>query len=317
MKNNKHTQTILHTLETNPKATTRDIAFITQLRKHAVRHILQTLEQEKQIRRIPLIDVYPLGYQHYGCYFSIAAQQQENKTAFISALTASHHTVSLAEVGGDFHYTVVIIAKNPRDVIHFFHEYTEKFGEIFLALTITTRIFYTQFNHKYLSSPENLYEATIGNVSHTEMLDGIDHHILLTLTKNQLSLSDLAKELKTPLSTIKYRIQKLEEKNIISGYVYDINLTDLPMQKYALLIQVNEINAKIGTDLCLFSQKHPNICHFLQCIGPWNFEIGTEVSHPEDITAITQSLYKQFGTKITSIKTVSVHKTLKLSYYPF
>lgn len=315
---NTNTERILHALETHPKASTRDIARITKLREHVVRYTTHVLEQEGQIRRIPLVDVYPLGYQHYGCYFSVAAQQKEKAKAFIAALLKSHHVAWLAEIGGDFQYALAIIAKSPRDLIYFFDEFSERFGDIFFTKSIAPRIAYTQFNHKYLNPGGAVSETTFGDTAHAQTLDGIDHHILIMLTKEPtLTLPLLAKKLKTPLSTIKYRIQKLEEKRIISGYVYDINRRDANMQQFSLCIHINGGGKQLAQDLYAFARNHPHILYFLQCIGEWDFEIGAEVEKSEDIIAISQSLYKEFGTKLVSIKILPIFRYLKLSYYPF
>ncbi|NQV88943.1 MAG: Lrp/AsnC family transcriptional regulator [Parcubacteria group bacterium] len=287
----------------------------TNQRSHTIRYSLKRLEDKGIIDRAPFIDVYPLGYTGHAIFLSIAPSGIALRDEFISTLKASPKVQWLAELGGDYQYVATVFTRRLSELVVFFDELSEVFGDIVFEKTISSRIEFVQFNRKYFGGkPKSLRFGS----DQVEDIDDVDHKILsgmandLFETERKLSL-----RLQIPTTTLRNRVKKLKEKKLIVGDFYQIDARKFGMETYEVLVSAKGASKQLRDELFLFSKAHENIVHFVTCLGQWDYEIGVEVNDGHELTVVLQAIAEKFGSRLVSLRTLSIFKHLKYSLYPF
>jgi Lrp/AsnC family leucine-responsive transcriptional regulator len=122
-------------------------------------------------------------------------------------------------------------------------------------------------------------------------MDDIDKKIMELLQYNaRMSISQISKEVSMSQPSIKERIIKLEEKNIISGYNTVFNLRDLNRGTTTFLLLKTE-HCQEFTDFCNSARE---VTDLYRISGEYNYLIKVQTSSIEELAEFQDSLSK-FG----------------------
>ncbi len=314
-------RTILACIEHQAEQSIKETQKQTGLRAHTISYSLNRLKTKGIILgKAPFINLYPLGLTDYTIYFSLPSNSKNSSQNFFDCLMNSPGVSWLAKLGGEFQVGIAICARRIEEVSKLLNEISKNFGNVFYQKSISVRVSFYAFGRKYLrskSNSPNILRSGLFEYSDVEIGE-IDHRILSGISNMEFtSQREAARKLGIPISTFQRKIQTLEASGIIEGYIYRLNFSKLNVQTYRFLIYARGINLSLTKRLYEFSKKHPQILHFIECLGAWDYEIGVEVEHSEDATNITQSLYEHFGSEFNSIKTLQIYRHMKYSSYPF
>ena len=287
--------------------------------EHSIRYALQQARRNEVIRSRCFMDLCRLGYSQFEIFFSLSGSLGENGPEFIEALRASDRVSFFGELGGDYQYGVNICAKNLREVSDFFDQLSERYGEIFLEKAIAARMALFFFGNKYLANEPRKVEFLHYRVrKETVEIDEIDQSILYALSNTDFpSRRQLARELEMPLSTLEYRIKRLEERKVIVGYYNHFDPSKIGMQSYLLLVCVKGISRALKDSFFEFCKSHPNIVVLIHCLGNWDFEIVVDVADSNGIIAVTHQVREELGVALHFVKVLPFFSYLKVAEYPF
>jgi DNA-binding Lrp family transcriptional regulator len=135
-------------------------------------------------------------------------------------------------------------------------------------------------------------------------LDEIDARILERLRYNaKYTLTALSKELNLPVSTIRYRIKKLEENQIILGYVPLIDRSNLGY-KVSLILEVDSIPKYIDKVVNEISQ-------FPAIVRVYGVDSGPRL-HVHAVFKEEEEAYSFISSKLYNIKGINSIETSKI-----
>lgn len=307
---------ILARTELNADLSIPDLEQATGLRAHTIRYALQKLENKQIIRKVPFVDMYPLGYQDFGLYFSLAALQSKEKQEFLNTLSRSPLITFLLELGGDYQYCVGMYARHVSEFIELLDKLSEISSHLFFDKSFTVRVSMSRFQRKYLDPTAAVQELSFGNTRHPEIIDALDEKILLALTQHgEDSQRDLSRRLGIPFSTINQRLQILTHKKIFYGMTYAIDSTKIGLQSFQILIYAKGLSHAFQNNLYAYAKQHPAVVYFVRCIGSWDFEIGIDVENAKMVTLFTQQLCEKMGSDILGFKVLPIFSVLKYAFF--
>ena len=287
--------------------------------EHSIRYAVQQARRQEMIQPRCFIDLCRLGYSQYEIFFSLSARSHGEDRKFIEELVSSERVSFFCELGGDYQYGVNVCAKNLREVSDFFDSFSERHGEIFSEKSMAARLALFFFGNKYLSDEKRVVDQ-LSYSACTEFVtvDQTDQIVLHALTNSSFSSRrQLARSLNMPLSTLEYRIKRLEERQVVIGYYYHVDPQKLGMQSYLLLVCVKGVNRAVKEGFFEFCKSHPNIVVLIHCLGNWDFELMVDVATSNDIIAVTQQVREQLGVALQFIKVLPFFNYLKVAEYPF
>lgn len=297
----------------------QEVAKECKLRPHVVRYTLSELVRSGHARAFPIVNIHALGYTDYCIFLTLTSENRASRQRVLKFFSESERTAWVAELSGEFHYTVSIFARDVFEVDSYFRELSSAVPGIVVEKTLAIRIAWTTFRWKYLSNHRSNVEfITRSRASEVEDLDQTDHAILRAIAGDPLApRTHQARAAGIPVTTLHHRLKGLQTRGILLGTVYFIDMARLGIHSFRLLIGTKTSTAKLTQTLWNFSFKHPNVVGFIHCFGAWDYELNVEVQNPAHLAAIHDSIEDLLGSEIHSLRTVTVLGTPKAQAYPF
>ncbi|ULO07608.1 Lrp/AsnC family transcriptional regulator [Paenibacillus sp. 19GGS1-52] len=122
-----------------------------------------------------------------------------------------------------------------------------------------------------------------------QLIDDIDKKIMQLLQHNaRMSISQISKEVSMSQPSVKERMIKLEEKNIISGYTTVFNLRDLNRGTTTFILIKTEHCQEI-VDFCRDAME---VTDLFRISGEYNYLIKVQTASIEELAEFQDSLIK-------------------------
>ncbi|MFH1451592.1 MAG: Lrp/AsnC family transcriptional regulator [archaeon] len=144
-------------------------------------------------------------------------------------------------------------------------------------------------------------------------LDKNDKNIIEVLQNNaRLPITKIAKKVRMPVDSVKYRIQRLEKIGVIRFYHAVINfpLLGTPMYAYTML-SLFAMNEQEENKFINYLVSQPKITWVSKTTGKWDFIIGTCTKDFKDYDEIIRSLRLKFAKSIKDFETISTIEEYK------
>jgi len=144
-------------------------------------------------------------------------------------------------------------------------------------------------------------------------LDKNDKNILEVLQKEaRLPITKIAKKVKMPVDSVKYRIQRLEKLGVIRFYHAVINfpLLGYPMYSYTP-ISLSAMDHKEEEAFIKYLVSQPKITWISKTTGKWDFIIGTCTKDFKEYDEILKSIRLKFNKFIKDYETISTIEEYK------
>ena len=302
MKLSDRDRLVLKCIEHRASCSLSEISKIAKIREHTLRYTVSKLKERGIIvGYAPFINVYPLGYTDFTLFFALSSGTKKKHEKVIERLKNGPGVSWMGKVGGAYHYGLAIMARYIDEVFELQASLGKEFGAVFGEKVISVRRSMYAFGRKYFapksaSSPILSFHREKVHRDRVVPIDEEDHYILSGLANLTYSSNrDLARQLGLTHTTLDRRIARLEERGIISGFIYRFNFSQMGLLSFRLLLETKSFDSDFSKRLFEFCKKHPHILHFFESAGSWDFELGVEVYEAEDISEVTTSLYQNFG----------------------
>lgn len=289
----------------------------TGLREHTIRYAMRRLIQREVATPIPLVNLQLLGHTIFNIFFSVGAEKRSTRQALVRALLEAPEVVWVGEFGGEFQYGIAVVGSHIGAAIELLTQLSRKFQNVFFEKSVAIQSSVTVFHRRYLTSRTmSVKPLTCRYTRDIVEIDDLDRKVLTGLASHgQESHRQIALKLRMPLSTFELRVKKLKESGVLVGHILAVNCASYGMQGYKLLVYAKGMNLDLARGLSKFCDRHRSVVYLIECIGSWDFEIGVEVNHPQEVTEIVQELYEEFGAMVNTIKLLNRFSDLKFRWF--
>ncbi|MBU0757028.1 MAG: Lrp/AsnC family transcriptional regulator [Nanoarchaeota archaeon] len=132
-----------------------------------------------------------------------------------------------------------------------------------------------------------------------EKLDLKDRKILSQLDLNaRLPISTIAKNIGLSRQVTEYRIKRLEDKKIITGYIPIYNYPTLGYRNLRVRVNLQNPNMENERNLINFCKNHNKFYFIAKYEGPWDYSIGFLVKNIDEEEECLNDLQEAFGENI-------------------
>lgn len=310
-------QKILSCVEFSANASVKDIQQQTGFQSHSIQYALQKLQDRGIIKKTTFIDAYRLGIKDYAFYFSFSSESNTQKEKILQYLQNSPKVAWIGGLGGDYQFGAAIYVQSIGELLAFLDQLSILFGDVFLNKSVTLRAEFIRFPKKYLhnENTQQTKEVYFGN-ENIVATDELDKNILRELGNTSLSIQGIAQKLQIPTSTVYKRVKKLEEKKVITGYIYTIDSLQLGMHTFQMLLFTKGLHKGLRNKLYSFAKKHQFVVQYVRTIGEWDYELTVELPRSEMLHDFVQELYDTFGEQIKKTSVLPLFQYYKESYFP-
>jgi DNA-binding Lrp family transcriptional regulator len=323
MKLTQKTADVLSAVQLSYSASYGELAEITGHKEHAIRYAMEQLRANNIIQPYPFLNIDILGYVKYFVLVSLIPGKSKGDAEFFSYLENSDQVSWIVEVGGDYQCGFCLCVRSSQQAHNFLTELSKTFGDVIVEKSVATIVSHAIFGRKYLSQeilPGTAVYAGESKAPDNKRyeLDQIDKKILSGLSSRQFySNAQAARALDIPTTTFDSRILKLKAKGILVRQMYSINIAELGLLQYRLLIHCRGWAPRLQKKLYSFFREHPRVVSAVSYLGAWDFDCRVEVKEPLEVTKVRQELFERFKADILSIKVIPQFREPKFNMYPF
>ena len=291
---------------------------MTRIRESRVRSMLLRLTDSQIIRQFAMINAHALGYTDFCLFLRFEPGKKIDRERFKKFLLNSNGIAWVAELAGEFSYSVSLLANGIAEVDQFLLACANETRSGIVQKSFAVRELWSQFQFKPAGGRAKAQSLTRKSDVKIEVVDDLDRRILARLAAvPDESSNSSARHLGIPAATYLYRLKSLESRRIVLGYPYVIDPNALGLHSFRILIYERSIDSALRQKLFAYAQQHPFISAFVHCIGEWDYELNVEVPSPPELSQLVSEIEELFGGNIQMIKTLTVLQTSKINQFPF
>ncbi len=289
------------------------VAKKTGLKDHVVRHALKRLLDEDVIRLRPYVNPYALGLMEFHAEVVLETPGEAALQDLIRAFVESPTCTFVSEVAGDFHLSVMFLARSLADIPRFMDEICQRVPHVKFRKSISP-VIEVVFAHpnRAKKNSKNTTLSYFAGVS-PQKYDELDQKILILLGSGAMaSRRELSKQAGVPLSTLDYRIQTLQQRGILLAIGYMVPTYHDGLSQYALRIVASRPSAKLHQLMIELTETHQAVRFLLHLSGTCDYVLGVRFSEPARITSFTQELHRYLDSSVATIESIPelrMHKT--------
>lgn len=307
---------ILLILDTNARATNSQIAKQVGLSKQLTSFRIKRLEKNNIIKSYSaVIDHAKLGLKPFRVYLKLENTTLKKETEILNYLKL--YAGWMASVLGNWDISFAIYSKDEYDFQEFWENFLKEFRYYIKESKISLITEFLNFEKSFIF-PEQKNRKKIfilGKKSPQEKLDKIDVQIIKELSVNaRIPILELSKKIKTTARIASYRIKELERKEIIKGYRSFLNINELNLKFYKVLIELKDSKQEDVEKIKSHLSNHPNVAYVSKAIGGSDFEPEVYFENTKKLIAFISQIKEKFPTNIKEISHMEYIKEHKLSY---
>jgi DNA-binding Lrp family transcriptional regulator len=247
------------------------------------------------------IDTFKLGYDVFRIYITLQYVGAEKKKEIIKYFVDCKDTWVVSTSKGEVDLDVILWIKDPYEFYQFWNKTLNLYEDFFAKATISLYIQAIDFKKSYLLSDDQK-EDTRELLRYTctrqfVKIDKTDYILLNELALNaRIPLIELSEKLGCSSQNVKYRIDNLLKKKVITAFCIHLDYSKLGLQIYKLDIYLRDHKHK--AQLLDYLNKQS----YLQClnmaIGWADIEPEFVVKNMDELNCIMDELNTKFPNSI-------------------
>lgn len=304
---------ILHELDTNARASGSQIAKKLKMSPEAVNYNMRKLEQDGFITGyIAVADFSKLGLTHFKFNLKFNHFNDMVRKEVVDFLKENPSVKWIADCEGSFDLMFSVRSKSIVEFEKLKAELFYKFDKYLNRKTIAIVSEAVTYTRGYiLKKPKNTFFLYSGEKE--LILSKEDHRILDAIGSNcRQIIPALSKQLHLTPRVIRYSIQQLEKKGIISGYKLALNYQKIGYLFFKLFINLQRASPTRINSFKQYCQQHPNFTYWVKVIGSWDLEHELEVENMQEYYEILKDMRNKFSDIIQTMDSVMITHEYKL-----
>lgn len=284
---------------------------------HVIRHSIKRLLDAEILSPYTLINIAPLGFDKVAVFFSLSTNDQGVRRKAIDYLLGLRCVVSVSELVGDYEYFMSIACRGTTDLASILGQISETIG-CFHQRAVSTRSALFLYQRRYLAELDTPREFVAYHMGGEQIDLGPEYLAILGAIDECGAPTPalLARKTGQPLSSVTYRVARLEQERIIAGYLYGVRVGNLGISMHDVLLSTRSSGPKIRErmhELCL---NEPNVIGLAHCLGSWQFELRVEVRDSRELMAFCNRIKVGLGDEVMHLKTHTMVRELKYMKLP-
>ena len=326
---------IVSVMSKNARLMPTQIGKIVGLSKEVVHYRIKNLEKNGIIREyIAVINPAKLGMQIFIVYLQVQNLSEAKETQLINKLIAHPATHYITHCLGKYDIAFDIISASIKEFDALLGYLLKEFGQHIKHYEISQIVDVLKYVHLTESFSNNLSlnsikyiddSSFVKHLQHLKIdynqsevnLDEKDLQLLYFLSNNStLQLKQLATNLNISSDTIKYRIKKLINQNLILGFLPIINISMLGYHTYGILIQLNHLAFQEKDKILRHLAMHPDVFFCLKTAGQYDITLNVSIRNNLHLYRFINDLKQRFPEQIKTIEMFLVIKDYKIAFLP-
>ncbi|MBI2129094.1 Lrp/AsnC family transcriptional regulator [Candidatus Woesearchaeota archaeon] len=326
---------ILSVLSKNCRLAATQIGRLVGLSKEVVRYRIKNLEKKGLIRGyITIINPAKLGLQIFIVYLQMQNLSEAKEDEVIRKLIAHPATHYILKCLGKYDIIFDIFAKSINEFDAILRALLNEFRPYVKHYEISTILDVPKYAHLAESFSKGMIFGPIKHIGDSSFMKELQHlkidyvqtpvnldekdlQIISLLSNNSaLQLKQAEEKIRISGDSVKYRIKKLIEQNVIIGFFPIINLSMLGYHTHGILIELNNLAFEEKNKILNYLAAHPDVIFCLKTTGQYEIAINVSVTNNLHLNAFINELKQKFPEQINTIDIFLIIRDYKIAFLP-
>lgn len=299
---------VLFELDRDARQSFSELARKLRQGRDRIEYRVERLIERKIITRFTAsVNLYRLGFTIFKSYLRLENDKAQ-VAEFVRHLRAHPRVYWLALCDGSWDLIIAVFARSPMEFHEIHSEILSKFNPLVLNFNAYTLVDLRIYNRSYLTNRAGDY-VVVGGAPEQVEIDRLDFNILRLLSKDaRQAVSDMADRLNVSPQVIRYRIERLERRMILTGYRIDIDLSRLSMLFFKTQFFLRNYELSLRNRLKEIAAANPNITSYIEQIGDCNVELELEVDDYPQYSRIIDEIRGEHSKLVRNFQSMLVRK---------
>ncbi len=316
MKLSKNQQSVLIAIALDARISIPALARKTGLREHAARSAQLFLLEHNLVRAYANINPGTLGFTDYGIFIRHGLSSRIREK-FLDFVREAPTIPWLVELTGHYQYSFALLARTPSEVDSFLLSISDTLGEGIPDKCLATRLHWDLYPPRMHSTSKNHEHISYDCCCPVQTFSKEETRTLEVLARSPLEpISLLAKQLRIPESTCRYRLATLTAKGVLIGTHYDLNYRELGYEKYVVLVHERQPSRSFREQFLSYCNSCKHITSCLRTLAEWTFEVDIVIDAQVTLSEVRDEILHKFEADIDSIEILKYIATHKMKPYP-
>lgn len=288
----------------NSKQSNRQIAKKIGISKETVSNRINFFKENNYIKDFSCkINYNKLGFQEYNLFVRLKNISENKINSIINYLENYKNTIWIGKAFGKYDFKISIITKK-ENINEIIGEISQKFSSQidtidYLFVTDKYKANSSSFLQNLIQiKPEKKIKKKFKNSKYN--IEIIDKKIIYELSQNpKESIIQISSKLNLTTDIVKYRIKKLEENNIITGY--SIVFNGNKFNKIWCLILFN-FDIENLENFKNYLKKQELLSSYTETLGVWNFNVTFFANNIEELYSNLNKIRNKFSQNIKNFE---------------
>ncbi len=277
---------------------------IGELRQSVEYRVRQLVKHEIITGFRAVFNPHRIGFKLNKLYFKLR-NIGKARAELLKMLRSSEMVWWMGECSGSWDLVVVLFCRDDYELFDQKNNLLAKFSSIIVETKTETLLEVYHFPKMSYLTGEKTEPVFCGGRLTENTLEKLDHVLLAELLSDaRISLTQLAKRLRSDRATVRARLHKLEELGVIIQYRLDVDLTKLGLEMYKAVIAFDCYTEQDHTKLLGYISSLPGVQHFIRNLG--NLELELIVKDYHEYSAVIDKLKKSFPYLIQHIDSLLI-----------
>lgn len=310
---------ILACLAANARMTQSAIAKEVLLSPEAVKHRIQRLRERKVLLGArTIISGAKLGYFSYHLFLSLHPPSLSHEAAYVKFFQQDRRVNAALQFLGKWDFELSVRVRTPQELDEFRLHLSEECPAI-----QDERIILLLENVKSTALPKGVFPdialapARNRHAESNALIDDADLRLLHAIADDaDLRIEQIAQKANLTRDQVTYRMQKLQEQQVILGFVPVINYAMLGYSVHAVLFRFHGRNSARERALNEHMREDPAVLWAVRTLGEWDLLVYTISRSNSDFYEYMVRLREHFSDIIKNYETLIAYREYKYTYMP-
>jgi Lrp/AsnC family leucine-responsive transcriptional regulator len=277
--------------------------------------IKRLIKENLIVKFIPQINEKALHYQEYIVLLQLNLEDEVSKQEFVQKAIGNKYLVWTVKSDSGWDLIVRLFASS-------IDEFKEKLSEILESFSDVLTSYYTIISSDKIKEgekeqivkrlfQEDLPKKDFKVLKETETLsislDEKDKKILQLLESDaRIQYKEIAEDLQMSSDTVKYRIERMKEQNVIEKFMPVINFSKLGFFQFACVIRFNYLTEKEHHEISKYFQELPQVMRAIKSLNSEEYFLTLLFEKEKDVEEFKTALFEKFPSKLQLVECFQV-----------
>lgn len=250
-----------------------------------------------------------LGYKYCRLFLKFQHFTEELRRELIDFISELDNIHWVASLDGFFDFCIIFLGKTLKKIGKTYDSIVYEFDEHIIEkeMSIATYLYYLPYNYLY---DDMKYEVgKVEPVEETVELDEKSYELINIIKENSRKPTvELMEELDVSAQTIKNRMKKLKENNIITGFNIRVDHTKFGLHHFHTFLNLTNMDEKMERKLIQYLTSKKTTTHIIKAFGRWDLEFESVFKSHFELHDFLKKLKDEFPENISKHNSALIYK---------